>query len=74
LEYIEGRPLAGPLAGSEAVRVALQIAAALEAAQAKGILHRDLKPANILRHYTRWLRAAGGRKDHVALEIGDRLD
>jgi eukaryotic-like serine/threonine-protein kinase len=48
LEYIEGKPLSGPLGHSEAVRVALQIASALEAAHAKGILHRDLKPGNIL--------------------------
>ena len=48
LEYVEGKPLIGPLAHSEAVRVALQIASALETAHAKSILHRDLKPGNIL--------------------------
>jgi serine/threonine-protein kinase len=48
MEYIEGVALSGPLPVDEAVRLAVQIAAALEAAHAKGITHRDLKPANIL--------------------------
>ena len=48
LEHIDGRPLQGPLPVEEALRLALQMAAALEAAHAKGITHRDLKPANIL--------------------------
>jgi eukaryotic-like serine/threonine-protein kinase len=48
MEYIEGSPPRGPLPPPEAVRLALGIAAALEAAHAKGITHRDLKPANVL--------------------------
>jgi TolB-like protein/tRNA A-37 threonylcarbamoyl transferase component Bud32 len=48
LEHIEGKPLQGPLPVEEAVRLAIQIASALEEAHGRGILHRDLKPANIL--------------------------
>jgi TolB-like protein/predicted Ser/Thr protein kinase len=48
MEYIDGTPPRGPLAAPEAIRLALGIAAALEAAHDKGITHRDLKPANVL--------------------------
>lgn len=48
MEYVEGTPLKGPLAADEAIRLAIQIASALEDAHAKGIIHRDLKPGNIL--------------------------
>ena len=48
LEYIEGKPLRGPLPTTECVRVALQVVAALAEAHARGILHCDLKPANIV--------------------------
>jgi serine/threonine protein kinase/Tol biopolymer transport system component len=48
MEYIEGTPLKGPLPVDQALRCAVQICDALDAAHRKGITHRDLKPANIL--------------------------
>ena len=52
MEYIDGRPIVDreqqALPPDEALQLARQIAAALEAAHGKGIIHRDLKPANIL--------------------------
>ncbi len=48
MEYVEGQPLHGPMPVSEALRLAIQMADALEAAHRKGIVHRDLKPGNVL--------------------------
>ena len=48
MEYLDGQPLHGPMPLSEALRLAIQMADALEAAHRKGIVHRDLKPGNVL--------------------------
>jgi eukaryotic-like serine/threonine-protein kinase len=52
LELVDGETLAerlamGPVPLEDAIPIANQIAAALEAAHERGIIHRDLKPANI---------------------------
>ena len=46
-ETLADRIARGPIPVEEAMRIALQICEALEAAHERGIIHRDLKPSNV---------------------------
>ncbi|HEY9231981.1 MAG TPA: serine/threonine-protein kinase, partial [Blastocatellia bacterium] len=53
MEYVEGESLAhrierGPLAIGDALDIAMQIAEALDAAHARGLVHCDIKGANVI--------------------------
>jgi len=53
MEYLEGETLSnrikrlGPLPLPEVQRIAMEVAAAVDAAHTAGVIHRDLKPSNI---------------------------
>ena len=53
MEYLEGETLAakiasGPIGIDEVLKIAAEIAGALDTAHRAGIVHRDLKPANVM--------------------------
>ena len=68
LEYVKGRTIhqaikrGGPFAPARAAKIARQIASALAAAHAIGILHRDIKPRNIM--------LAEGTEDAKIIDFG----
>jgi serine/threonine-protein kinase len=80
MELLEGETLdarlarLGPLAATEALHIARQVASALCSAHARGVVHRDLKPENIF--LARDSEVAGGERAKlldfgIAKLIGD---
>jgi predicted Ser/Thr protein kinase len=66
MAFLDGRPLSEtiaerPLAIKEALDIAIQVGAGLEAAHEKGVVHRDIKPANLM------LIARGDRQVHTTI-------
>lgn len=68
MPFVEGETLRDrldrekQLGVDEAVRIAHDVADALDYAHRNGVIHRDIKPANILRHDGRPVVAGGGRR------------
>ena len=53
MEFLQGESLSerigrGPIAYDEMLRIAVQIAGALDTAHRQGLIHRDLKPGNVM--------------------------
>jgi DNA-binding beta-propeller fold protein YncE/tRNA A-37 threonylcarbamoyl transferase component Bud32 len=69
MRFVHGRDLrtlldrTGPLPPARASDIITQVASALDAAHARGLVHRDVKPANMLLDED----AGGERRDHVYL-------
>ena len=69
MRFVHGRDVrtlldaVGPLPAARAADIVSQVASALDAAHARGLVHRDVKPGNMLLDAT----AGGGRQDHVYL-------
>jgi DNA-binding beta-propeller fold protein YncE len=69
MRFVQGRDVGtlidriGPLPPARAMDIITQVASALDAAHARGLVHRDVKPANILLDES----AGGDRQDHVYL-------
>jgi len=87
MPYIEGETLRGrldrekQLGIEDAVRIAREVADALDYAHRQGVIHRDIKPENILLHDGRPMvadfgialavsAAAGGRMTETGLSLG----
>jgi serine/threonine-protein kinase len=87
MPYIEGETLRNrldrdtQLGIDEAVKIAVEVAEALDAAHQQGVIHRDIKPENILLHNGRPMvadfgialavsAAAGGRMTETGLSLG----
>ena len=75
MEYLEGATLREYLRRArlkplEAINIAIQVARALSAAHAKGVLHRDIKPDNIMVHRDGYVKVLdfGLAKSIVALK------